>query len=197
MQTARPLPPFPFITLASDPCASVVINPTERWGNPISLPTFWILPSTIQAKKIRSHQATSKFALHAASLSLTTEQDCRLSQAAGWLEKQLVASGPPALSRAVAHIIMSSFCPQETQQASGSLETPESKGQALAVRVCRCFCGEGFFVSFIELQLLCRFIFFMYPLLISGSLSSFFPWQRFPTSLPNLNNLRAMFLLVS
>lgn len=103
-----------------------------------------------------------------------------MSQAAGWLKKQLVASGPPALSRAVAHIIMSSFCPQETQQASGSLETPESKGQALAVRVCRCFCGEGFFVSFIELQLLCRFIFFMYPLLISGSLSCFFPMAKIP-----------------
>lgn len=80
-----------------------------------------------------------------------------------------MASGPPALSRAVAHIIMSSFCPQEKQQASGSLETPESKGQALAVRVCCCFCGEGFFVSFIKLQLLCHLIFFMYPLLISGS----------------------------
>lgn len=175
MQTARPLPPFPFITLASDPCASVVINPTEVEGiQSASQPPGFFLPPS-KHKKIRSHQATSKFALHAASLSLTTEQDCRLSRAAGWLEKQLVASGPPALSRAAAHIIMSSFCPQEKQQASGSLETPESKGQALAVRVCRCFCGEGFFVGFIELQLLCRFIFFMYPLLISGSLSySFF-----------------------
>lgn len=83
-----------------------------------------------------------------------------MSRAAGWLEKQLVASGPPALSRAVAHIIMSSFCPQEKQQASGSLETPESKGQPLAVRVWRCFFGEGFFISFIELQLLCLFVFF-------------------------------------
>lgn len=92
------------------------------------------IPSHHHSRKIRSLQATDKCALHAASLSLTAEQNCRLSRAAGWLEGRLVpscpalwlefSSGPPVPSRAAAHNLVSASCLHERQQASGRLETP-------------------------------------------------------------------------
>ncbi len=79
----------------------------------------------LPSQKIRSLQATDKCALHAASLSPTAEQNCRLSRAAGWLEGRLVpscpalwlefSSGPAVPSRATAHSLVSASDLHETE----------------------------------------------------------------------------------
>lgn len=67
-----------------------------------------------------------------AFLSLTAEQNCRVSRVAGYLEGWLVPScpppwpefsaGSPVLSRAAAHSVVSDSRLHMRQQASGQLE---------------------------------------------------------------------------
>lgn len=61
------------------PSASVVLNSREHRGSPINPSTLQFPPTTIPENKV----TLCRWWLHAASLSLTAAQSCRLSRAAG------------------------------------------------------------------------------------------------------------------
>lgn len=116
-------------------CGPQLQRASRESNQPLTPP----VPSHHHPRKIRSLQATDKCALHAASLSLTAEHDCRLSRAAGWLEGQLVpscpalwlefSSGPPLPSRATAHNLVSASLLHEP--ASRRLETSCGRNKKL------------------------------------------------------------------